>query len=527
MKIKFIAIVIIFTFFVSNFIVTAELKIKEGKDSKTDIENDNNLVEIQTAIFSNSNAKFTSLIPTLEEFETYQWKVGNTLYKFKVFILTKKDIYRGRLSTNKYDLLIIPANEGEHMARELIFMPMKQVLWKKNIADFIKDGGGYVGYCASSYIMAQLESKINSIGSKALKASNVGLSQAKIDITNSYAPFLPKFLNSPPGSAAYVYFSDNNMSKDILFCGVSLDVKINKDNPIFDDFIGDTRRIRWIGGLNLIVPEDEPDNNITVIGYFPDLNISKNSSTDIYEWEYKGGLLGFLKGFKEARKHGFSIFDSLSWIHYMATDWECSGNIIETHHAGKPFMTMETYPNENKARIILSSGHPEYKVWWGGEIINAEDTDNNKLWDGLHNWVNISSYKIDYNSCIVRRHVAWVSKKVPDNDLPPVYGPSQVSDIIPYDQTSSEFTIYGNSETSDGVVSLDLFYRYSCDNKSWCDWTLYDTDFDGSDGWSWEFNSPNGTGYYQFYSIRQVIYEHERLIESDPPGADAIFRIID
>ena len=44
----------------------------------------------------------------------------------------------------------------------------------------------------------------------------------------------------------------------------------------------------------------------------------------------------------------------------------------------------------------------------------------------------------------------------------------------------------------------------------------------GSDGWSWNFNTPNGIGYYQFYSIRCVEYENYMKTEKAPPGPDAI-----
>ena len=195
--------------------------------------------------------------------------------------------------------------------------------------------------------------------------------------------------------------------------------------------------------------------------------------------------------------------------------------IIQTNRANKPFMTMETYPNENQGRMILCGGHTEEHAWWGGHIEGVEDTSKNSLFDGLNHWTGITKVADTYNWCIFRREAAWVAN-VPDNDLPPIYGLSQVSDI--YNQTSS-FTVYGNAEISEGIESLDLYYRHSNDNSSWSDWTLYGTDTDSSNGWSWEFNAPNGTGYYQFYSIRNVQYEDYTEKETAPPGPDAIVYI--
>ena len=185
-----------------------------------------------------------------------------------------------------------------------------------------------------------------------------------------------------------------------------------------------------------------------------------------------------------------------------------------------------------KARIVLEGAHPDYPMYFGGQIEEAEDTKDNYLYK-LYNRVNVipkdetPENETSYNWWIIRRQVAWAAK-VPDNDLPPVYGPSQVCDIYPYEH-SNIFTIKGNSEISVGNESLDLYYRYSVDNGTadpWSEWTLFSTDKNISDGWSWEFNAPNGTGFYQFYSIRHSEFEGIVEIEKSPPGPDAIVKIV-
>jgi len=91
-------------------------------------------------------------------------------------------------------------------------------------------------------------------------------------------------------------------------------------------------------------------------------------------------------------------------------------------------MTAEIYPNENNARIFLSGPHPEYSTWWGGELVAAEDTDENCMSDYLYSWVNITPYKDTpgdertHSWWIVRRAIAWASKKVPEDELMPIYG---------------------------------------------------------------------------------------------------------
>jgi len=57
------------------------------------------------------------------------------------------------------------------------------------------------------------------------------------------------------------------------------------------------------------------------------------------------------------------------------------------------------------------------------------------------------------------------------------------------------------SDDKSGVDTVKLYYRFSLDNSTWSDWTLYGTDTNGSDGWNWTFDFPDGMGYYQLHSI--------------------------
>jgi len=218
------------------------------------------------------------------------------------------------------------------------------------------------------------------------------------------------------------------------------------------DLIEEKRRLRWIGGGELILPEiPDPNNNITILASYPEEEISKNKSTQIYAWKYTGGLIGFSIGFIKAIKNGGSIFQSFNLAPYMAPDWKKTDIIIETNYSNKVIMTMETYPNDNNGRIVLCTGHPEMFVFWGGHIEEKMDTSNNNLFDALHYWKDFVPFNETtedeerYNWWMVRRHVAWASKVVPDNDLPPVYGRSQVCDIYPYNQ-STNFMISPHSK---------------------------------------------------------------------------------
>ncbi|UCE38511.1 MAG: right-handed parallel beta-helix repeat-containing protein [Thermoplasmata archaeon] len=49
-----------------------------------------------------------------------------------------------------------------------------------------------------------------------------------------------------------------------------------------------------------------------------------------------------------------------------------------------------------------------------------------------------------------------------------------------------------------GINYMTLWFRYSANNISWNPWVIFGTDT--IEPWSWNFNFPNGEGYYEFYS---------------------------
>ena len=61
---------------------------------------------------------------------------------------------------------------------------------------------------------------------------------------------------------------------------------------------------------------------------------------------------------------------------------------------------------------------------------------------------------------------------------------------------------------------------YFSGSEDWLKWNNpTNPDTDGSDGWSWDFDFPDGSGYYQFYSIANDTVGNQ---EDTPSGYDAI-----
>jgi len=95
------------------------------------------------------------------------------------------------------------------------------------------------------------------------------------------------------------------------------------------------------------------------------------------------------------------------------------------------------------------------------------------------------------------------------------YPVSSVDPISPYEQTAP-FTVTATASDSDGsVTGVDLHYRYSGNNISWGTWTLFGSDVGFP--WEWTFDFPDGSGYYEFYSIA---HDDGGMTEGAPVSAD-------
>jgi hypothetical protein len=97
---------------------------------------------------------------------------------------------------------------------------------------------------------------------------------------------------------------------------------------------------------------------------------------------------------------------------------------------------------------------------------------------------------------------------------------SSVNAISPYWKKSTSTTITATaSDALSGVKNVTLYYRFSTDNNSWDGWVRWNNvgnpDTTPWSGVSWNFNFPNGTGHYQFYSIAA---DNATNAESAPGG---------
>lgn len=370
----------------------------------------------------------------------YSWESETNKYKFVTEYIFDKDICKGRLSVFNYDLLIVPGGgvgDGEAIAKGLAFS-YRVKKWKKQIQIFIKDGGGYLGICGGTALFTRLDkgenNKPKTFLEKVYDKSSLDLSVVRHFYKSIAFPLLYTFQYNYPekiGATSYVFsFSPGETKDGVLFHsgGVPVDFKISKDNPIFFDYDSDTLRIRWWGGPAITLTEVS-DRFLKVCANYPDDDFSKLKDTRIFAWSYRGGIYGIVKAIFESlvfiKKENLNVKDIFMYIYFFAKSWKKSNKIINLEYSGKPSITLEEYPNENKARIALCTSHPEYMIWWDGYITEVKENNETCIGTGFHKWKDVKPFsknlidEFTYTWWVLRRLAAWAGK-VPDKEMPPI-----------------------------------------------------------------------------------------------------------
>ncbi|MEW6222826.1 MAG: DNRLRE domain-containing protein [Candidatus Hadarchaeota archaeon] len=83
--------------------------------------------------------------------------------------------------------------------------------------------------------------------------------------------------------------------------------------------------------------------------------------------------------------------------------------------------------------------------------------------------------------------------------------------MVPFEiSAAASDPIPTNEAMPSGVKSVSLYYRYSLDNLTWGEWKLYGVD--GGKPWRWEFDAPEGDGYYEFRSAASDAAGNEEAV---------------
>jgi hypothetical protein len=374
-----------------------------------------------------------------EILQNYSWTLHGKTYTITTQFLYDSDILEGQLTTQQYDVVLVPGGgvgDGHAITKGFYFLSHVRK-WKKNIAAFIQDGGGYVGICGGTALITDLktaEKKPQTFLERQYNKSALGVSCISSYYKTLALPLFYPFQKKHPeniGATAYVFsFAPGttlNGSK-IHTGGAPIDIQLRKDHPIFSDVQQESYRIRWWAGPGLIVPE-HPDREVQILASYPRVDLSDHENLRIHAWRYKGGIHGLISAFFKAARYVKKENDSLKnlflYTYFFAGKWELTENVIKLDYSNKPCITAEVYPNDKKGRILLCTGHPEYMIWWNGRITERKSEEFPCLATGLYQWEDITplskdvSAELTHTWWMVRRFIAWAAK-IPDQDIPPI-----------------------------------------------------------------------------------------------------------
>lgn len=128
-------------------------------------------------------------------------------------------------------------------------------------------------------------------------------------------------------------------------------------------------------------------------------------------------------------------------------------------------------------------------------------------------------------------HIAWTDDRDGDYDIycnngtegaggdsePPI---SSASTVTPYWHIAGTYDVDWTATDNENLANISLHYKYSPDNSSWSAWSEWDYDNTISGtaaSGSFSFTSPNGDGYYEFYTNATDASGNE---EAMPASAD-------
>ena len=283
----------------------------------------------------------------------FSFVYNNVTYVFKVDLVDFQDIVMGKLAS--YDVFEVPGGVIYYLQTiwdNLLYLGT----WKRNIREFVANGGGYVGTCGGSTMASQdpiiFWPVVHSIGFVNLRANVDALNEGQ-------------------------YISQYIFTK--IGYGIPIKISIkNSTNPIFFDHYGENRSIRWWAS--------------------PSLYDSKSlSGNPLF------GKIEVLATYAEEPSEVAPIHRQLIF----------GGGRVRTHQKGEYAVVATNYGD---GRVVLFGPHPEYSTWVN---ISGNPEDNIRegvSWRGKwYLWVGGEKTSFDYNWWMLRRAVAWTSNKVPND----------------------------------------------------------------------------------------------------------------
>jgi len=146
--------------------------------------------------------------------------------------------------------------------------------------------------------------------------------------------------------------------------------------------------------------------------------------------------------------------------------------------------------------IDLNGNTISYFWYLDGVVVDAVEGETSIAYTPNYSAAGTHSIEVEIWDGEYSDSVIW---DVTVNNVDIVNPTSHVDPIAPYWQAGSFVTITSTATDTDGpIAEVSLEYRYSSDNVTFGSWAGFDTDY--ASPWSWDFDFPDGNGYYEFYS---------------------------
>jgi hypothetical protein len=241
-------------------------------------------------------------------------------------------------------------------------------------------------------------------------------------------------------------------------------------------------------------------------GYYQFYSIAKDNATNTESAPGGPGSDPF------DTKCGYDNVAPSSTVDSITTYWQTTSPLTITATAS------DTGPSGLK-NVTLYYSYSSNNASWGGYVSFGVDTAS--PWSWSFSFSNGTGW---YRFYSIAKDNATNAESLPDLGYDTSCGydnvaPSSAVDAIsPYWQKTSPLTITATaSDATSGVKNVTLYYRYTSNNASWGNFVSAGIDI--ASPWSWSFTFPNGTGYYQFYSIAK----DKATNAESPPGGPSNF----
>ncbi len=300
-------------------------------------------------------AVYPSVVPAVKALETtmrYGWKADGRIYIFSVRQIDGVGVLAGRLK--KYDVFAIGASGRQYLHGNIN-------LWKKQVREFVANGGGYFGVCGGANEASMGYEHPSSTIDRVINGAVLGIAKVYIN-------------DDQDQEWQYLYKTGGMEGGVPVKCNLT-------DHPIVSASPDNPRIIRYEGGPGMYPVPGYEDEIIPLAVYGEEIS----DIAPIHHWYKKDG------------------------------EWYMDGNIT-TDIKGEYAAIATRY---GEGRVVIFGPHPEEITKIGGHVEEFLGRSAFKFFkqEYLYKWVGGNETPWSYNWWMIRRSIAWICGI---ENLPPV-----------------------------------------------------------------------------------------------------------